>query len=138
MTTYKSKISFVTVLPLLVVILMLVGIAISYHIWDPLIAAVPIFLFVTYLNRTTAYTIAGTTLNVRCGFLINTDVDINKIKSITKTNSMLSAPAWSTDRIEINYNTYDSVVVSPPDKVQFIADLRAINPQINVSLKNKK
>jgi len=138
MTIYKSKLGFATVFPLAVALLILVWVCISSHIWSPAVIVCPVGVFVIYLCRTTYYTISGNTLNVRCGFVVNTDIDIDKINSITDTNSALSAPAWSLDRIEIFYNTFDSIVISPPDKAQFIADLQAINPNITMTLKNKK
>jgi len=49
------------------------------------------------------------------------------------TNSILSAPALSFDRIEIFYNRFDSIVISPGDNAAFIADLKEINSAIVAS-----
>jgi len=78
----------------------------------------------------TYYAIKGTALNVRCGLIINTDIEIANIKSIKQTNSIISAPALSFDRIEIFYNTYDSVIISPQNKKDFVEMLKQINPAI--------
>jgi hypothetical protein len=91
--------------------------------------------FAVYLIATTYYTITGNILNVHCGFFYNTDIDIATIKSIAETNSAFSAPALSLDRIEILYNKYDSIVISPPNKTEFIAALKAINGRIEIKTK---
>ncbi|HWZ35040.1 MAG TPA: PH domain-containing protein, partial [Mucilaginibacter sp.] len=119
-------------------ILGLLAISLFYHIWDPLTVAIALSIFFLYLYRTTYYTIDGEMLHIRSGFMINTHIEIDRIKSIAETNSILSGPALSLDRIEIFYNKYDSVMISPPDKVQFVADLQAINPNITIAWKIKK
>ncbi len=58
-------------------------------------------------------------------------MNIEKIKSITKTNNPISAPAASFDRIEINYGEFNSVIISPKDKIGFIKELIKINPNID-------
>jgi Bacterial PH domain len=78
----------------------------------------------------TRYTISDTSLNVRSGLIININVEINNIKKIVPTDSILSAPALSSDRIEIFYNTYDNVIISPKNKKDFIETLKQINPTI--------
>jgi len=67
---------------------------------------------------------------VKCGFVINIRIDIATITKIEPTNTMLSSPALSFDRIEVFYNKYDSVIISPGDKAGFIAKLQQINPAI--------
>ena len=83
----------------------------------------PILLYTRYL-------INNNNLNVRSGLIININIDINKIKKIVSTDSISSAPALSSDRIEIFYNTYDSVIISPQNKKDFIETLKQINPAI--------
>ncbi len=73
-------------------------------------------------------------LKVRAGVFYNINVPIEHIHTIEKTNSILSAPASSLDRIEIKYNKYDSVVISPKHREIFIQELLKINPDIEVKL----
>jgi len=40
---------------------------------------------------------------------------------------------FSLDRLEIFYNRFDSVVISPEDKAGFIAELTKLNPEIEVT-----
>ncbi|MDB5003193.1 MAG: hypothetical protein JWQ34_1418 [Mucilaginibacter sp.] len=98
---YKSKIEPII---LIVAIALFGGLSVFYivsHIWDALAINLLVCVFIAYLYTTTYYTITGNTLNVHCGFFYNTDIDIASIKLITETNSVLSAPAFSLDRIEI-------------------------------------
>ncbi|GAB3937655.1 PH domain-containing protein [Mucilaginibacter myungsuensis] len=60
-------------------------------------------------------------------------IPIDQIKTISKTGSILSSPALSvTERIEVTYGKFDSVIISPADRAPFIADLLKINPVINL------
>jgi hypothetical protein len=79
----------------------------------------------------TCYTITvNDTLKVKCGFLVNQTIPVQSIIKIVPTNTIFSAPALSFDRLEIFYNNYDSVVISPENKEEFIAELQNINPAI--------
>jgi hypothetical protein len=49
----------------------------------------------------------------------------------------LSAPATSFDRLEILYNSFDTVIISPKDKSGFITHMKTINPSIEVDEKRK-
>ncbi|TSJ43894.1 hypothetical protein FO440_06830 [Mucilaginibacter corticis] len=120
---------------------LIVGLCVYYiinQLWVALMVNLLVVSFITHMIATTRYSITGNILNVHCGFFYNTDIDILSIKSIVETNSMLSAPALSGDRIEIFYNRYDSVVISPPDKMAFISALKIINNGIEFTPKHKK
>lgn len=108
------------------------------ELWPVLAFTALVVGFVVHLITTTYYTITGNILNVHCGFFYNTDIDISTIKSVAETNSVLSAPALSLDRLEIFYNHYDSIVISPPNKSAFIEALKAVNSSIEIELKSKK
>lgn len=62
-------------------------------------------------------------------------IKISSIQKITQVSTILSSPfATSYDRLEIFYNKFDSVMVSPQDKKHFIAELLKINPNIVVEV----
>ncbi|QJD97032.1 PH domain-containing protein [Mucilaginibacter robiniae] len=82
----------------------------------------------------TNYRIKGQLLKVQSGIILNLSIDISTINRITATRSILSAPALSLDRLEVFYNKYDSVVISPRNKADFIAQLKQINPNISIDL----
>lgn len=110
------------------------------------IAGVPIFMeelslytfialllpvvFTWYVLAAIKYKIHDNELTVSGGFLINGTIDIEDIKQIKKTRSLISSPAASFDRIQIFYGGNDSVIISPKEKKEFIDHLLSINPDI--------
>lgn len=94
------------------------------------LAIVGVVLFPILLN--TNYTITtDATLRIKCGLFLNLLIPIASIKKIVPTKTILSSPALSLDRIEIFYNQYDSVIISPENKEDFIIQLQHINPAIH-------
>ena len=73
-------------------------------------------------------------LNIKAGFLSNQNINIMNIESIKKSKNILSSPAASLDRIEIIENNKNSILISPKNKIEFIEELKKINPQIDVKL----
>ncbi|AMR32195.1 hypothetical protein A0256_12570 [Mucilaginibacter sp. PAMC 26640] len=72
-------------------------------------------------------------LQVKCGLFIDTKIEIANIKKIVDTRTVISSPALSLDRLEIFYNKFDTIIVSPKHKADFIAALKKINPAISYS-----
>lgn len=97
-----------------------------------------VILFAMHLFMTTNYTIEEDKLIIKSGFLFHKTIDIKYINKITETNNLLSSPAASLDRLEIHYGKFESVLISPKQKKEFIDEITAINPAIEVKLKNKK
>lgn len=84
-----------------------------------------------YINLDTRYTLtADGLLDVRSGIFYHRRFDIGKIKSISESSNMISAPAPSLDRLELRYGQYDLIVVSPKDKSGFANELVKRNPYI--------
>lgn len=77
-------------------------------------------------------------MKIRCGFLFNKYIDIKTIKKITETNNPLSSPATSLDRLEITYGKFDSILILPKQKIEFINDIKSLNPNVEIKLKNKQ
>lgn len=86
--------------------------------------------FILHLLFKTEYNIDETNLNIKCSFVIDTNIDITTIKEISKTKSIISSPAPSFDRIKIKYGKFDEIIISPKNKVSFVKDLTNINPEI--------
>ncbi|SDM25459.1 PH domain-containing protein [Catalinimonas alkaloidigena] len=78
----------------------------------------------------TRYQIVGEMLVVKVGPLTTSTLPISRIREIRRTQTLLAAPANSLDRLEIRYNRYDMLVVSPERPDAFVADLQRINPHI--------
>ena len=89
-------------------------------------------LFTLYIFLNTKYIIVGDILKIRTGFIYKKDIDIKRIKSISGTKSLISSPAASFDRIELKYDTYGSIIVSPKEKKSFAKELKNINPNIQI------
>ena len=82
------------------------------------------FAFVSYLLYDTNYTVTQGNLKVHSGFIVNINIPIAAIKSIKKSDSILSAPASSfSDRIEVFYGESKSIIISPKEKQAFVEEL---------------
>jgi hypothetical protein len=95
------------------------------------------FSLVLHLFIKTNYRIKNRQLIIKSGFYTYPPIQIDEIKEIVKTNSILSAPAPSFDRIEIKYGKYDSIIISPQNKLDFAKDLSILNPSIKMDWTNQ-
>jgi membrane protein YdbS with pleckstrin-like domain len=134
---FRSKIGwgFVVIIGLIwggVTVLLLVQ-----QIWW--IAAVMLLLifWISHLFLTTIYTIQGTELEVKSGFLFRKKILISEVQKIIETNNPLSSPAASLDRLEIRKSPWDYVLISPKQKEEFIQSMLEINPSIEVKRRKK-
>ncbi len=108
----------------------------------PIIVTLLVAVFIISILFSTNYTINDETLIVKSSILVNLKIDIKAIKKIIKSSSWEKAPANSMDRIEISYNEkpavrysfFDTVIISPENKAEFIGDLQKINPNIEVEI----
>lgn len=87
-------------------------------------------MFIAHLFLRTVYTIDHDQLKIKCGIFSYQPIDIHEIREISKTKSIISSPAPSFDRIEIKYGKFDTIIISPNDKLSFANDLSLINPTI--------
>ncbi|MGZ4000160.1 MAG: PH domain-containing protein [Mucilaginibacter sp.] len=127
---YRSKIGREFVIPLAVIIGGPFIWMLFLQAWYGVVAIGLFALFALHLFTTTYYIISGDTLYIKSGFIIQITIDIGSITKISATRNMLSSPALSLDRLEIFYNKYDSVLISPKDKEEFIAQLQDLNRRI--------
>ena len=80
--------------------------------------------------------IDGNSLIIKSGFLVSKEININRIKKISETNNPLSAPAASFGRLEMTYDEYGRILISPKDKSGFLDYITRLNPQIKVQYKS--
>lgn len=137
--TFKSKIGiglllFITVVLIGTTIPMLLGDTI---VWLGIGMNLLIGFFILYTLTNTVYIISGNMLHIKCGFLYNKKIDISTIKRIEESRSPLSSPAASMDRLEIIYNKFDSILISPKKKKKFIEEILKINSGITVHYRKK-
>jgi membrane protein YdbS with pleckstrin-like domain len=135
---YKSKIGLELLIPLVLIFGTVLFLTLNEEpSWIGILILLPIILFVVHMFLTTNYTIESDELTIKCGFLFNKTIDIKTIKKITETNNPLSSPATSLDRLEINYGKFDTVIISPKRKKEFIENITTLNPNVEVKFKNK-
>ena len=136
---YKSKIGLELVIPIALILGTVFILTISNEpSWLGVLILLPVILFMIYMFMSTFYVVDNEVLIIKSGFLYDDTINIKTIRKISETHNLLSSPATSLDRLEITYNKYDSVLISPKDKLLFIENLTSLNPSIEVKLKNKK
>ncbi|MCU0368440.1 MAG: PH domain-containing protein [Cyclobacteriaceae bacterium] len=134
MKTFKSKIGNW----LVTLIVSTLGVTTAYMIymktWPGVLVLGLTSLFILHLFLNTYYQVIGTSLRIKCGIIIDKTIDVSSIRKIEDSKSIFSAPALSHDRLEILYNKFDSVVISPENKEEFARELKTINPNIELKL----
>ncbi len=133
MKIYKSKIDWWLGLPLVYPIFRSLQ-AILEGDWLGYFGVLIIVALLLFVSKTTRYVISENQLTVKCMWIVNDRIDIDKIRKIEKTNSILSSPALSLDRIAVKFNKYDEIYISPKEKQAFLDSLLQINPQIDVAV----
>lgn len=91
----------------------------------PLLAVV-IVVLVLLLTYPLYYEITKSSLTIRCGILVRQQIPLDSIREVFPTRNLLSAPAWSLDRLRVNYEIngeVGSALISPKDKPGFMQEL---------------
>ena len=138
MKKYPSKICYGLVIIILAIIIGSAIPLVSPPIWPGLLINIMVLVFISHLLLNTYYVIDGNFLVVKSGFVVNKKIDINTIIIVSETNSIISAPAASFDRLEIVYKQHNSILISHSDKTEFIDHIKRINPKIEIQYKSKK
>lgn len=134
MTTYRGKISTGMIF-FLSVLFGYIAFDELYESFDIILLLIIIspLLLIICLFVSIKYMVTKKELVIYGGFFMKQKIDIAQIRKIQPTNSIMSAPAASFDRLEIFYNKFDSVIISPKEKEAFIKKLLEVNPNIEVS-----
>ena len=103
MKKYPSKISYGLLIFILAVLIGTTIPMIFKPVWTGLLISTAVILFTLHLFLNTYYVIDGEFLVVKSGMIFNKKVDINSVKSIKETKTIISAPALSFDRLEVNW-----------------------------------
>ena len=82
---------------------------------------------VAWIFTTTTYRFVEGVLLVQSGPM-RVRVPVAQIRRVTRTRSVLSAPALSLQRLEIEYDKHSVVVISPQDEAGFLAALKVKAP----------
>lgn len=135
---YKSKIGMELVIPLTIILGGTTVLMALENAWPGLVINFTVIVFLWYTFTNTYYSINNGHLTVKCGFLVNETINIDSIKSLRETRNPLSSAAVSLDRLEVAYNKYDIVLISPKEKFEFIRHIQTINPNVEIKYRNKK
>ena len=129
MEIFKSKIDrWVLVCLALSIIACLMGASVMLKIGGTLnyvLAAVVIIAgagFPLWIAASTRYIVSSDDLKIVSG-PFSWNIAISSIKSIQKTQSAITSPALSFDRLEISYDEDKAIIVSPLDQAEFIKKL---------------
>ncbi|WP_226670609.1 PH domain-containing protein [Metabacillus litoralis] len=88
-------------------------------------------IFILWMWLTTYYVITENKLIIRFG-PFKKHIELDTIKSVKKTMNPLSSPALSLRRLEIVYHQYNSILISPLDREEFIEILSKRCPHIKI------
>ncbi|MDV2883677.1 PH domain-containing protein [Alkalihalophilus pseudofirmus] len=134
----SKKDTWLTILLWGVILLFIITPILSIQIdQSPLTQVFEIFItsllavFIAWIWFKTGYTIEDTTLKVVCG-PFKKNVLIHEINGLRKTKNPFSAPALSTDRLELSYGKVKVLTISPEDEAEFIRMLLKKNPEIKL------
>lgn len=133
-----SKLNFIIpLIPALIIVLIsfFTEDDVNLIIFPPLGIFVFILLFFTILYYTTYYEIQKEDLIISM-FFYKTKIKISEIRIVKHSNSIIKTnlykPGFHHKGLEILYNKYDDIFISPENKEQFIAQLLEINPNIEI------
>lgn len=100
---------------------------------------IPLSLYVLISNSKLSYTVDSQSLFVTEGVFIKRKIPIKAIRKVEQTFNIRNAPTTTTmNRLEIFYNEYNSIQISPEKEKDLIKDLLNVNPQIEVKYRNQR
>lgn len=131
---FKSKIGSGFIISMGLLIVGVSALAIYTKEYNLLII-VPLLLLPIYTIFAMYYAIDGKELIIKAGPFYKLKITISSIYKVEETWGIIKSPAASTDRLEIFYEKFDSVMISPKNKMEFTNALKEINPGIEVKMK---
>ncbi len=135
--TFRSKIGLEILLPIVIIFGTLIVIMFMERNWPGLIILVIVFSILIHLFTSTIYLIKDGELIIKISFLYRKVLNIQAISKISETNIPFSSPAASLDRLEVVYNKFDSIVISPKDKTGFINEILEQNAAVIINYRKK-
>lgn len=135
---YSSKIGWELLLPIIIIYGFLIVNFFDKANLLGLIILIGSLIFLAVLFYSISYEVNDELLTVISFFFIKKNILIKDITRLVESNNPISSPAASLDRLEVYYGKYSSVIISPKDKMGFIAHLKRLSPSIQVELKKKK
>ncbi len=93
-----------------------------------------LFLFFGIVWFRTGYFISEDYLIIKIGPFTHSRVRISSISKILRSNSVLSSPANSLNRLSIKYGRKGLVLISPKDEADFIIAIKEENSKVIVNI----
>lgn len=90
--------------------------------WLTVVICGLVVAFMLWLVRATKYVVTEDALIIHGG-VFKKEIPLSSISSVTETRNPLSSPAFSLDRLNIEFGEGKSILISPKDKPAFMADL---------------
>lgn len=135
---YPSKVGWELLLPIIIIYSFLIANSFDKASLLGFTILIGSLILLVVLFYSISYEVTSEVLTVISFFFIKKNILIKDITRIVESNNPISSPAASLDRLEVYYGKYSSVIISPKDKMGFIAHLKRLSPSIQVELKKKK
>lgn len=103
-------------------------------VWVGFLVNVPLIVWLVHMGFNTYYILDHGVLHITCGLFYKENFLIADITQIRATNNPLSSPALSMERLEIQFKSKQSIMISPKAKNDFIKELVQQNPSIKVKM----
>ncbi|HTG57659.1 MAG TPA: PH domain-containing protein [Niabella sp.] len=131
MIVYKTKASLLIKLLFATALLVLLVVALVEKSIALFAVTLGFGVFTVYIFYNTHYTIFENILTIKSGFLFTESIDIESIRKVTRRRRhLLSGPGFSVDRLMVEYNKHDCVIIAPRLREAFVRHLKKINPDI--------
>ena len=135
MEKYKSKIDLWLIIILTLVFGGIVIFSVIKKEWIGFIIAIIPTIFIWNMFRSTYYIVTEEELIIRCGIFYKLVIKITDIRKISESNDLISSPALSIDRLEILYNRFDTILITPKKKYEFLQSIETLKPDIEINFR---
>ena len=135
MERYKSKIDLWLIIILTLVFGGIVIFSVIKKEWIGFIIAIIPTIFIWNMFRSTYYIITEEELIIKCGIFYKLVIKITDIRKISESNDLISSTALSIDRLEILYNRFDTILISPKKKYEFLQSIETLKPDIEINFR---
>ena len=94
--------------------------------------------FIIFLFTGIRYIISGERLYLKIWFIPMGSTNIADMMSVKRSYNPLSSPAASLKRLRINFRSGICWLISPAGEKRFIEELKAVNPDIEIDVADRK
>jgi len=94
----------------------------------------PLVLFLISIWFGTYYALHEDHLEIKVSIWYRKRIPYKNIRGIKRNRSFISAPALSADRLLIRFDSYDEILISPVDELDFVARIKKKNPAVRIDV----